>query len=870
VAIPVHLGVHVLGLAVAAGLVVMAVAERRDHPGRRGIAIGGLLLLASHLATGALLAEPGEWPMLLRAGGYAALAVGGAGRLLGGAAVVAVLPPLAHLAAAAAGVAAALATARGVLGRGRDVAALALGIGLWALGDLLVAAQPVASAALSVGGSLAVGGWLLGRVTAGSLAARFLASALLMLLLLTVALGTASGVVYTTDLRAEQEERLQAVAGARAGEIGDGWARELETTAALLSGQALVAGFVEAAEQGDLDGRASTVTTLPGVDLAVLVGADGGGLGADRTDGELSRADVATLAGDATVEAALAGDGARGLVTLGDGQLLAVGASPVAPTGEDGAPERDRLAGALLVGRTITSAPVVDRLAADTAADVAVLVSGRPVASTLPAGAQRDLAGGQGATTDTLGGQTRTVASAPLATGAGSEDASLVLALPAGAVEDVARSATRSTFLVAAVGLLVAGALAYAVSRRITDPVRRLTVAAERIAGGDLSARVEVDRRDEVGRLAHAFDDMTGALASRETALRDAAATQASLRARLEAVTGAMGEALLAVDGDGRVTLSNPAARQLLGLADTSPAGRRVEEVLLGTAEGGLPLLEALGGPDEAAPASVRALLPHEQRIVAATAAPLTDERERRGRVYVLRDVTAEVNAERLRTEIIANVSHELRTPLTPIVGYLELLRGREIPAPRVREFAEQGAEAAQRLQGIVEKFIDLADLEAGNTPVEIEVVDVEDVVGPVLDRWRPRLGDGRLGRRLQRDLPPVRTDARLVGRVLDELVENAAKFSDGPVRLLGARQDDGRVRLTVRDEGPGIDEDELERVLADFEQADGSATRRVGGLGLGLSIVQRMLRRLDGELDLARGPSGGTDVTVLLEAVEP
>jgi signal transduction histidine kinase len=868
VAIPVHLGVHVLGLAVAAGLVVMAFSERRDHPGRLGIAVGGLLLLASHLVTGALVAEPGEWPMLLRAGGYAALAVGGAGRLLGGAAVVAVLPPLAHLAAAAAGVAAALATARGVLGRGREVAALALGIGLWALGDLLVVAQPAASAALSLGGSLAVGGWLLGRTTAGSLAGRFLGAALLVLLLLTVALGTASGVVYTTDLRAEQADRLEAVAGARAGELGDGWARELETTAALLSGDALVAAFTGAGELGDLDGRAGSVTSLPGVDLALLVGPEGAELGAQRADGELSRADVATLAGDATVEAALAGDGARGLVTLGDGQLLAVGTAPVAPTAEDGAPERDRLAGALLVGRTITSTPVMDRLAADTAADVAVLVGGRPVAGTLPASAQRDLAGVQGTATDTFGGQTRTVASAPLATGAGAEDAALVLVLPAGAVEDVARSATRSTFLVAALGLLLAGALAVAVSRRVTDPVRRLTVAAERIAGGDLSTRVEVDRRDEVGRLAHAFDDMTGSLASREAALKDAAATQASLRARLEAVTGAMGEALLAVDGDGRVTLSNPAARELLGLADAAPAGRPVEDVLLGTAEGGEPLLEAIGGPGSARPASVRALLPHEQRIVAATAAPLTDERGRQGRVYVLRDVTAEINAERLRTEIIANVSHELRTPLTPIVGYLELLRGREVPPPRVREFAEQGAEAAQRLQGIVEKFIDLADLEAGNTPVEIEAVEVEDLVGPAVDRWRERLEDDRIHRRVQRGLPAVRADARLVGRVLDELIENAAKFSEGPVRVLASRQDDGRVRIVVRDEGPGIDEHELERVLSDFEQADGSATRRVGGLGLGLSIVQRMLRRLDAELELARGPGGGTDVAVLLEEV--
>jgi signal transduction histidine kinase len=146
----------------------------------------------------------------------------------------------------------------------------------------------------------------------------------------------------------------------------------------------------------------------------------------------------------------------------------------------------------------------------------------------------------------------------------------------------------------------------------------------------------------------------------------------------------------------------------------------------------------------------------------------------------------------------------------------------------------------------------------------------VERLVGDACARWRDRLGHERVQRRVRRGLPQVRADARLVGRVLDELIENAAKFSEGPVRLLASEDDDGRVRLTVRDEGPGIDEREVERVLADFEQADGSATRRVGGLGLGLSIVQRMLRRLDAELDLTSDPGHGTDVAVLLEAVEP
>jgi HAMP domain-containing protein len=244
----------------------------------------------------------------------------------------------------------------------------------------------------------------------------------------------------------------------------------------------------------------------------------------------LTGADAATLAGDRVAEVALAGDTARGLAALGDGALLALGAGPVVPEGEDGAPERDRAVGALLVGRLVTSEAVVQSVAADTGADAALLVDGRPEATTLPTAAGPDLARVRTHGSTEIAGEERTVAAAPLVSPGGTERALLVLALPSGAATDVAASATRSTFLVAALGLLVAGGLAVAVSRRVTDPVRQLTAAAERVAAGDLSTRVAVDRGDEVGRLAAAFDEMTVSLADREAELRDAAATETSLR----------------------------------------------------------------------------------------------------------------------------------------------------------------------------------------------------------------------------------------------------------------------------------------------------------------------------------------------------
>lgn len=871
-AIPLHLAVHVLGLAVAAGLAVLVLVERRtDLGGRVGIVFGATLLAVSHLGVGALVAEPDGPVLLLRAAGYAALAVGAAGRLVGGAAVIAILPPFAHVMAALAGLAASVATARGVLGRGWSIAPLAVGVALWAVADLVVGTRVEVAGVLSLAGSLAAGSWLLRRAADRSLAGRLAAVFLLVLLLLTVGLASASGLVFSADLRAEQTDRLGAVAAAQATQLATGWPREQESTASLLAGSTLVAEIdqVAAGDRADLHGRARAIVELPGVDLAVLTNQAGVVIGASLRGERPPATDLAVLAGDPVVRGAVGGAITRGLVNLGGGRVVAVGATPVAPREADGTLARDRQVGVLLTGRFLTDAPVLESIAGDVAADVAVIVDGRVAGSTLPRSLDRHVMAAPPSGEVVIDGQRRLAASVPLADRGEPAVGRLVLLLPAGAFASAADTALRSVFLVAAAALLAAGVLAVAASRWVTRPVGQLTAAAERVAQGDLTTRVEVARRDEVGRLGAAFDRMTISLAAREEELRAAAATEASLRARLEAVTASMGEALLATDRQGRLVTANPAAGDLLGVPHASLPGRPVAEVLVGEAEGGRDLLQALGDAGALQTAVSRGRLQGGSRMVTAVATPLVDAGRVVGRVYVVRDITSEVQAERLKTEIIANVSHELRTPLTPIRGYLDLLRHRQLTPAQVKDFATQAAESANRLQRTVDALIDLADLEAGRVEVTPEAVPVGAIIDTVLERWREHAPDRRLTRRVQRGLPPVEVDTRLLARALDALVENALKFSDGPVRLLAAAEDDGRVRLTVRDQGPGIPPDRLARVLDDFEQADGSATRHVGGLGLGLAIVKRVLARSNAEFSLTSTPGQGTDATLLLPTAD-
>ena len=881
VVIPLHLAVHVLGLTVAFGLAGYAVVRRREASvGWAGLLVGGLLLGISHIATGALLATDTAWPLYLRAAGYAALAVGAAGRLVGAAVVVAVAPPAAHIAAAIAGAAAAFATTRGVLGRGRSVLPLAAGLALWASSDLVARSSGSLAAGLSVAGSLSAGWWLLRRART-SLFARFVGAFLAVLLILVIGLASASGLVFSTDLQRDQLRRLDELTAARAEQLTEEIPLELARSAVPFAGSSLSNEIVQAAARGgSIDPRARSIAVFPGIDAVVLVDDEGLPVGSwDATavpPSRLSEADEANVAGDELIRRALSGSTVSGLVALGDGELLAIGATPVAPRDDANQPQLDRVAGALVVTRKVTDQRVTNEVRQRTGAEATIVVGGAAVASTLGPDAADEVAASLVESTRsriaTLGDERVFLSAAPLVGGDGAQIGAIVLSLDAAALADIEDNFTRSLFGVALAGMLLATALAALSSSRTTRPIRRLTDAAERVAEGDLDVAVEVDRDDEVGRLAAAFDEMTRSLRVRQAELVAAAETEAALRSRLEIVTSSMGEALLAVDRDGRVTTANPAAVSLLGDAEADVVGRDVVNVLRGADAIGGSLVEALGGPHASGPAAVRGTLGRGRRglPVAATAAPLTAaDGAPAGRVYVLRDISGEVEVERMKTEFLSNISHELRTPLTPIKGYAEVLKVKEVGHERTVEFASNIAASAQRLERIIGMLVDFAALEAGRMEIQLEPTRLGSVVDAVLERWRSTHPDRTFRRRLARGLPPVQVDPALLARVFEELIDNAVKFSDDDIRITAEPTDDGRVAVAVRDLGQGMSEDEREVILRDFHQVDGSATRRYGGLGLGLSIVQRILERFDADIRVESELDVGTDVILYLPVAD-
>jgi two-component system sensor histidine kinase VicK len=393
------------------------------------------------------------------------------------------------------------------------------------------------------------------------------------------------------------------------------------------------------------------------------------------------------------------------------------------------------------------------------------------------------------------------------------------------------RDALRLLLVTSLLALIAVGLTAVLLGRRTVDPVRRLTLAAERVAAGDLTPNVGVNSRDEVGTLARTFETMTGSLAQLTGDLRESAA-------RLETVLASMTDGVLATDDDGTVTAVNRAALAMLGVEEADVVGELLEVVVDLRDATGVSL--ELSGVLVDEPAEVHR--PDRTTVpVRVALAPLTDAE---GVVLVLRDTTREREIERMKTEFLSNVSHELRTPLTPIRGYAEILVSKPgLDGDKIKQFATTIRDESLKMNRVVDLLVDVASLEAGRVFVTPRAVPVRELLDARVKAWQPRAPHREFKRRAAGGLPPVLVDPSWLAKALDELLDNAVKHApNGPITLAASWSPDGeRVRIAVRDAGPGISDADEAKLFSSFEQVDGSVTRKVGGLGLGLSFVRRL-----------------------------
>src|SRR5680860_734973 len=228
--------------------------------------------------------------------------------------------------------------------------------------------------------------------------------------------------------------------------------------------------------------------------------------------------------------------------------------------------------------------------------------------------------------------------------------------------------------------------------------------------------------------------------------------------------------------------------------------------------------------------------------------------------LVVLRDITEIRRLEGVRREFVANVSHELRTPLTSIRAIAETIESGTVEdAELTRELMRRIIGEIDRLTALVEDLLDLARLESGRSPLNLDRVRADELIRTAGERLRPQIERARLQLvfELPEGLPEVLVDRRQIEQVVINLVHNAIKFTPANGRItLSARHLDGRVIVDVTDTGVGIPEVELPRLFERFYKSD--KARRSEGTGLGLAIAKHIMQAHGGDVAVESRPGEG------------
>ncbi|MEL7028168.1 MAG: ATP-binding protein [Pseudomonadota bacterium] len=230
--------------------------------------------------------------------------------------------------------------------------------------------------------------------------------------------------------------------------------------------------------------------------------------------------------------------------------------------------------------------------------------------------------------------------------------------------------------------------------------------------------------------------------------------------------------------------------------------------------------------------------------------------------------------ANEAKSNFLAVVSHELRTPLNAVIGFSDVLlkeTAGPLGAPEYKDYAGDINKSGQHLLSIINDILCLTKAEAGKLVLEMEPVYVPEVIDDALRMCQTLADERRVEIRTNCDIdtPMVIADERLLRQVFINLVHNAVKFTEGEgaVDVVCGATQDGFVRVTIEDNGVGIAEADLPRVVLPFEQADSARTRATQGTGLGLPFAKKITEAHDGDFDIESEVGTGTKITLTFKS---
>jgi two-component system phosphate regulon sensor histidine kinase PhoR len=321
------------------------------------------------------------------------------------------------------------------------------------------------------------------------------------------------------------------------------------------------------------------------------------------------------------------------------------------------------------------------------------------------------------------------------------------------------------------------------------------------------------------------------------------------IQSQQEALLNSMAEGLLVIDKHSRIQLANRTFSKLIDVSDDIRGKTILEAIRLHELRS---LVEKLSQQGKPLSEEIRLPGPGE-RWVEVNAAPIAaQDGSNSGAVLVFHDLTRLRELERTREEFVANVSHELRTPLSLIKGYVEtLLDGAKNDPQTAERFLQTIYRNSERLRLLIEDLLAISELESGKVRLDLRWIALPSLVEKVFAELRSKLNSTHI--QLINSMPglTVRADAARLEQVFFNLLDNAVKYGgaegtiEAGVRSVGEKD----VEIFIRDNGPGIPPEALDRVFERFFRVDKARSREKGGTGLGLSIVKHIVQSHGGRV---------------------
>ncbi len=451
------------------------------------------------------------------------------------------------------------------------------------------------------------------------------------------------------------------------------------------------------------------------------------------------------------------------------------------------------------------------------------------------------------------------------------------VALPTNFITETTNQSRNLLIVIFSIGVVTVFGVGFFIAHRITRPISRLARTSQAISAGDLDQRSGLKREDEIGILATAFDDMTAEL-QRLLKIQEEEAS------KLNAILNSIADGVIVQDIDGKILVMNPAAKGILeeishNFAQSPLQSLNNEKVELPGSDSYTSfLLNRLTGLEfrEAQRFDIG-----RQVLSALSAAVFTSENTQLGSVVVLRDITREVESERLKDEFITSISHELKTPLTAIKGYNNLLKmmlemGSDSEmSDRQLSIVDTMDKEATDLDNIIQAMLDLSQIDAGELGIDQVPVDLAELIKAETGEWVDKMEERELSFKFV--FPDesiwVEGDHNRLTRVAHNLIKNAHDYTlpSGTVEVL-VKQENGRGQVEVRDTGVGIREEDQRFLFTKFFRAihEESHFGEVSGAGLGLYTSRAIVEAHEGEMWMESELNRGSVFSFALPVIEP